>query len=95
MAATALEHDLLRLSMFGTDAVYRVRSAEGETVTVEVVDAPGLPRGTRVRLTAAAARAMEDPDPAEARRTVRTHRRGRRVGHPWVARSSRARVRPL
>ena len=64
---------LLRHRRLGTEAVYRVLAVGAETVTVEVVRAPGLERGTRMRLMADAARAMErldtgsEPAPAAAR----------------------------
>ena len=42
----------------GTEARYRVLRATRDLVDVEVIEAPGLARGTRVRFTAAAAGAM-------------------------------------
>jgi hypothetical protein len=53
---------LLRHRRLGSEAVYRVLAAGADVVTVEVVRAPGLERGTRMRLTADAARAMEHLD---------------------------------
>jgi len=50
---------LLRRVAFGQEALYRVVTATPETVDVEVLSAPGLPSGTRVRFTTAAARAMQ------------------------------------
>jgi len=50
---------LLRRFALGQEALYRVVDDTPEVVEVEVVSAPGLPSGTRVRFTAAAARAME------------------------------------
>ncbi len=50
---------LLRRRALGTEAVYRVVAVEGELVEVEVVRAPGLEAGTRVRLALRDARAME------------------------------------
>lgn len=50
---------MLRHRALGTEAVYRVIAAEGELVEVEVVRAPGLEAGTRLRLTQRDARAME------------------------------------
>jgi hypothetical protein len=50
---------LLRHRRLETEAVYRVLEVGAETVTVEVVRAPGLERGTRIRLMAEVVRAME------------------------------------
>jgi len=51
--------------MLGSDAVYElVGEAEG-VVTAEVVRAPGLERGTRVRFLAKAVAAMEHIELAE------------------------------
>ncbi len=50
---------LLRHRRLGTEAVYRVLAVGTNVVTVEVVRAPGLERGTRMRLMADEARAME------------------------------------
>ena len=50
---------LLRRRALGSEAVYRVLDDEGDVVLVEVVEAPGLQPGTRIRLAAADARAME------------------------------------
>jgi hypothetical protein len=52
----------LRQRMLGSEAVYRVISEDGPTVMAEVVEAPGLERGTRLRLMARAVRAMERLD---------------------------------
>ena len=61
MATATLEGTgrFLRTRRLGTEALYEVLAEDGDTVTVEVVDAPGLERGTRVRLMARAVRAME------------------------------------
>jgi hypothetical protein len=53
---------LLRHRRLGTEAVYRVLEVGADVVTVEVVRAPGRERGTRMRLMADAARAMERLD---------------------------------
>jgi len=42
---------LLLHRSLGSDALYRVVSASGELVTVEVVQAPELESGTRLRFT--------------------------------------------
>ena len=44
----------LRLRMLGSESLYKVLEQDGEIVTGEVVHAPGLEPGTRVRLRAAA-----------------------------------------
>jgi len=50
---------LLCRRALGTEAVYRVIATEGDCVEVEVVRAPGLEAGARIRLTQRDARAME------------------------------------
>ena len=52
----------LRQELLGSEAVYEILEEDDELVTAEVVSAPGLPRGTRVRLLAKAVRAMERGD---------------------------------
>jgi hypothetical protein len=62
---TALPDDtgfLLRHRALGSEAIYRVLEEGDEIVTAEVIQAPGLARGTRVRLMARACRAMERLD---------------------------------
>jgi hypothetical protein len=49
---------LLRHRVLGGDTLYRVVGVAGELVEVEVVSAPGLEPGTRVRLTQAAIATM-------------------------------------
>jgi hypothetical protein len=49
---------LLRHRVLGGDTLYRVVGVAGELVEVEVVSAPGLDPGTRVRLTQAAIATM-------------------------------------
>lgn len=57
------------LSKLGTRAVYRVLSFDDELVWVEVVTAPGLEPGRRLRLTRTAVEAMTAymPDTASSR----------------------------
>lgn len=45
--------DLYQQELLHTQATYRVVAVEGDHVTVEAVDVPGLERGHRLRLTAA------------------------------------------
>ena len=47
------EGTLIRRSLLGSDAMYRVVRADGDVVEVEVVRAPGLEAGTRLRLLTA------------------------------------------
>ena len=49
----------LRNRVLGSEAVYEVLSEEDGCVTVEVIRAPGLEAGTRLRMLARAAAAME------------------------------------
>jgi len=56
----------LRNRVLGSEAVYEVLSEEGGCVTVEVIRAPGLEAGTRLRILARAAAAMERLEPAAA-----------------------------
>ena len=49
---------LLRHTVFGDESVYRVLARTRAFVHVEVVSAPGLERGTQLRLTPASASAM-------------------------------------
>jgi hypothetical protein len=58
----------VRRRALGTEAVYEIVEEGPELVTVEVVVAPGLAAGTRVRLLASAARAMEEVDPGQLAR---------------------------
>lgn len=61
---------ILQRRLHGTTATYRVLHDDADGgVLVEVVDAPGLPAGFQMRLTADVARAMElaaEPQPAPA-----------------------------
>ena len=54
----------IRQYRLGSEAVYRVLAEDGDIVTAEVVRAPGLEAGARVRLLASAAHAMERLAPA-------------------------------
>jgi hypothetical protein len=64
MSTNPVEPYFIRQRMLGSEAVYRVLEEGDSVVIVEVVHAPGLARGTRIRLLARAVRAMERLDPA-------------------------------
>jgi hypothetical protein len=49
---------LLRHTVLGEEAVYRVVGVAGDCVEVEVISAPGLRAGTRLRFTQAAVARM-------------------------------------
>jgi hypothetical protein len=51
--------ELRRQEVLGTEAVYRIVDVQGELVEVEVVRAPGLAPGRRLRLTADAVQRMQ------------------------------------
>jgi hypothetical protein len=53
----------VRRRRLSSEAIYLVLDEEGLIVSAEVVRAPGLEPGTRVRLTAREVRAMERFDP--------------------------------
>ena len=53
---------ILRRRALGTEAAYRVLESVGDVVEVEVIEAPGLEPGTRVRLAARDAEAMHASD---------------------------------
>jgi hypothetical protein len=79
--------DVVRNTMLGSEATYRVCAVHGATVEVEVLEAPGLERGHRLRLTADAVRAMElvtstsaAPADRKARRPVTLPPHGNTVG---------------
>ena len=55
----------VRNRMLGTEALYELLEDHGELVTAEVLQAPGLAPGTRLRLLASATSAMEPIDPPE------------------------------
>jgi hypothetical protein len=67
MALVALEGigSFVRQRLLGNDAVYEVLDHGDQLVTCEVVRAPGLVPGTRVRLLAGAVREMARLDAAE------------------------------
>jgi hypothetical protein len=50
---------LRKQTVLGTSATYRVASLEDDHALLEVWEVPGLERGETVRVTAAAAAAME------------------------------------
>ena len=50
--------EVRRSSKLGTNAWYRLRAVTDDHVEVEVIDAPGLTQGFRMRLTRAAFEAM-------------------------------------
>lgn len=52
-----------RKALLDSEAIYEVVSVSGEHVTVEVLSAPGLPRGYLIRLTTSALSAMEPVQP--------------------------------
>jgi len=60
--------NLLRHRVLAGEAFYRVVEASAEYVVVEVVSAPGLVPGTRLRFTQAAVAEMALVDEAEWRR---------------------------
>lgn len=49
---------LVRQDLLGSEAVYEIVEVDDDLVTAEVVSAPGLPRGKRIRLLPSAVRAM-------------------------------------
>ena len=61
----------VRRSALGTEAVYELIEEGRELVTAEVVTAPGLAPGTRVRLLASAVRAMDEVEPDRLVRLAR------------------------
>jgi hypothetical protein len=72
---------LVRQRALYSDAIYRVLRESDSIVEAEVVAAPGLAPGTRLRLTAAAAAAMKPVTKARVGR--------RRVQLRWPARDVR------
>jgi len=62
LAVLESESQLIRHTLFGSEAVYRVLERAGGIVTTEVVSAPGLAAGMRVRLLADAVERMERAD---------------------------------
>jgi hypothetical protein len=66
--------DVIRNTLLETEATYRVCGLDGAAVVVEVLEAPGLERGQRLRFTTEAVRAMElmtDAATAPADRRIR------------------------
>jgi hypothetical protein len=59
---------LLRHQVLGEEALYRAVEVIGELVELEVVSAPGLEPGTRLRVTKAAVGRMSVVQEAGARR---------------------------
>jgi hypothetical protein len=57
--------EILSNELLGTKAYYRVVEARGDTVLVEVLDAPGLERGYRFAMTASAASGMRAANASE------------------------------
>jgi hypothetical protein len=47
------------MALLGTTSVYRVAGEDGDHVVLEALDVPGLEPGLQVRVTRAAAAAME------------------------------------
>jgi hypothetical protein len=64
MSTKPVEPYFIRQRMLGSEAVYRVYEEDDSVVTAEVIHAPGLAQGTRVRLLTRAVRAMERFVPA-------------------------------
>lgn len=79
---------LLRHSLLGTEAVYRVSRVGGALVELEVVRVPGLQAGTSVWVTRAAVSGMRTlPADAPSGPTLRLRRvRGRLFGRNATAR---------
>jgi hypothetical protein len=50
---------LVRRAALGSEALYALLEEGGEVVTAEVISAPGLAAGSRIRLMASAVAAME------------------------------------
>jgi hypothetical protein len=67
---------LLRHEVLGEEALYRAIGVIGELVELEVVSAPGLEPGTRLRVTKAAVSRMSvvEEAPASARRPAVSER---------------------
>jgi len=70
-------HVLLRHSLLGSECLYRVSGIDGALIELEVVRAPGLVPGTRVRVTGAAVRRMTAVPLRVASEVVLTDRGGR------------------
>lgn len=70
MAGTAKRAHLLRHRVFDGEAFYRVVDSGSSFVIVEVVSAPGLAVGARLRFTQAAIAQMSLVDEAEWKRDI-------------------------
>ena len=57
---------IVRRCALGSEALYEIVAQDGELVTAAVLSAPGLARGTRLRLLAREVDAMESATAAEA-----------------------------
>jgi hypothetical protein len=64
---------LARQRLLGSDATYRVRRSSGPLVEVEVVAAPALVPGTRLRFTAKSVREMARPGVRRRSEAVAAH----------------------
>lgn len=62
---------VLRRHALDSDGAYRKVARHGQTVEVEVLNAPGLRPGTHLHVTAAAARAMTPPASRTSERALR------------------------
>jgi hypothetical protein len=71
---------LLRRRALGTEALYRVLTTADNVVEVEVVRAPGLHKGQRVRLTTRDVHAMQELDTSSCDAPSRGN--GTATGHP-------------
>ena len=69
----------VRNRMLGTEALYELLGEQGELVTAEVVQAPGLVPGSRLRLLRSATSAMEQIGPSEPLLAARLSSRGPRA----------------
>jgi hypothetical protein len=65
---------VLRRHALDSDSAYRKVARHGQTVEVEVLNAPGLRPGTHMRVTAAAARAMMPSTTSTRERVLRLAR---------------------
>jgi hypothetical protein len=62
---------VLRRHALDSDSAYRKVARHGQTVELEVLNAPGLRPGTRMHVTAAAARAMKPQTQSASERALR------------------------
>jgi hypothetical protein len=70
LSDTLLAGEILRWRALGTEARYRVLGCSKDTVEVEVLDAPALAPGTRLRLTAEVAYAARQAAAGPPRHAV-------------------------